>query len=344
VIVAPYCNAAGHWFGGGNMVVAPTGELYLVGRYRNQGDSRLGVAAGERGLELAVFRSPDGGESFEKVLSFSKSQLSPQGQRVLSIEGAALSFAPQGVELFVSSEKADLPYPPEVREYLKHGAGVWTIDRLVAPSVAELPQAAVRPLVRSEDPRYLHVKDPFLYRTESGDTVLLFCSHSFGWTSNNSAYTIRKKGSDAFGPLVLDFFPRGATWDVAMTRATCVVRIPRVGAFAGLPPVSLVFYDGGECVRRLDEHERAVKRPRGYSCDELGGAAYFVGDDLHDIHRLSTLGPLFVSPWGTGSSRYVDVLPTERGLYVTWQQSQEDCSQPLVMNYLSMETVSEILA
>jgi hypothetical protein len=31
-------------------------------------------------------------------------------------------------------------------------------------------------------------------------------------------------------------------------------------------------------------------------------------------------------------------------LYVTWQQSQEDCSQPLVMNYLSMETVSEILA
>ncbi|MDP6719481.1 MAG: hypothetical protein QGF59_12560, partial [Pirellulaceae bacterium] len=59
VIIPPKQAASGFWFGGGNMVEAPDGSLLLVGRYRNHGDSRTGLGLGERGLELAVFRSTD---------------------------------------------------------------------------------------------------------------------------------------------------------------------------------------------------------------------------------------------------------------------------------------------
>ena len=119
--------------------------------------------------------------------------------------------------------------------------------------------------------------------------------------------------------------------------------VPKAGAFAN-QAVTLMFYDGGECVRNLDEHATAVKRPRGYSCEELGGAGYFLDGDFANIERLSKHAPLFVSPHGTGCSRYVDVLQTADGYYATWQQSQPDGSQPLVMNFVPHEVVAELLA
>jgi hypothetical protein len=44
-----------------------------------------------------------------------------------------------------------------------------------------------------------------------------------------------------------------------------------------------------------------------------------------------------------GTSRYVDVLTTAEGYYVTWQQSQPDRSQPLVMNFLSHTDAKALL-
>ena len=128
-----------------------------------------------------------------------------------------------------------------------------------------------------------------------------------------------------------------------MTRGTAIIPVPAVGAFAD-QRISLIFYDGGECLRNLDEHAAAVRRPRGYSCEELGGLAYTVDDDLHQIYRLSTAEPMFVSPYGTGCSRYVDVLATETRWVATWQQSQDDRSQPLVMHQLSHDQIHQFLA
>ena len=128
-----------------------------------------------------------------------------------------------------------------------------------------------------------------------------------------------------------------------MTRGTCVLDVPRVGAFAETP-VSLLFYDGGECVRNHDEHAQAVQRPRGYSCEELGGAAYIVNGDFTKIERLSPYRPLFVSPYGSGCSRYVDVLATRDGFYATWQQAQPDGSQSLVLNSLSSDNARQLLS
>ena len=128
-----------------------------------------------------------------------------------------------------------------------------------------------------------------------------------------------------------------------MTRGTSVLDVPSIGLFAETD-VSLMFYDGGECVRNLDEHAQAVKRPRGYSCEELGGVGYFLNGDLEKIQRLSATEPMFVSPHGTGCSRYVDVLKTSDGFFATWQQAQADGSQPLVVNTVSMDEVATMLA
>ena len=343
IAIQPQQSSTGFWFGGGNMAEDSAGRFYLVGRYRNFGDSRTGLSAGERGLELAIFRSDDRGQSWQKQVSFSKPDLNVGDRCVLSIEGSALYLTEQGVELFVSTEKAGIEYPAEFRSFLKPGAGVWTIERLHASSIDGLKSAAIETVLESADPAVLHVKDPAVYTAANGDLVVLYCTHPYCWSSSNTAYAWRKRGGDQLSESCFDFFPRGFAWDIAITRGTCILDVPRVGAFANRQ-VSLLFYDGGEALRNLDEHENAVKRARGYSCEEIGGVAYFLGGDMSRIYRVSQNKPLFISPYGTGCSRYVDVLSTNEGLYATWQQSQHDLSQPLVLNFVGKDAVAKLLA
>jgi hypothetical protein len=343
VIVPPQLPGSGHWFGGGNLTRDRAGNLILIGRYRNRGDSRTGLAAGERGCELSLFRSGDHGQSWTKILRFLKTDLQQPGRPVLSIEGSALHWTPHGIELFVSSEKEGIKYPPGLESHLKPGCGVWTIDRLAAESLEKLPQAAIETVIQSRDPEHLHVKDPRVYDAGDGRLVLMFCTHPYCWSSSNTAFAVRPAGAPGFEAPRFNLFPRGTTWDVAMTRGTCLVNVPPTGPFTHLR-VTLVLYDGGECVRELEQHVTAVRRPRGYSCEELGGVAYFLDGDFTRIHRLTTTAPLGISPHGTGCSRYVDVLQTEEGYYVTWQQSQADQSQPLVMNFVSTAEASACLA
>ncbi|MGZ0171074.1 MAG: exo-alpha-sialidase [Planctomycetales bacterium] len=348
-IVPAQQPSTGFWFGGGNTIEDQNGDLHVVGRYRNHGDSRTGVAAGQRGLELAGFTSKDGGTSWEKSLSFSKSDLNIGDRTVLSIEGSALRRTANGCELYVSTEKDGVGYPEGYHGYLKPGTGVWTVERLAAATLEGLKQSALATVAECSDLRWLHIKDPFLYERAGDNLNLLFCSHPFSWSSSNTGFRTASADSASdvsrtqpFGAANYDFFPRGTTWDVAMTRGTCVIDVPKVGAFADVD-ASLFFYDGGESLRDLDEHSTAVKRPRGYSCEELGGVAYIQNGSFDHVERLSKYLPQFISPYGTGCSRYVDVLSTKAGLVATWQQSQEDCSQPLVMNVLSHQEVAEIL-
>ncbi len=343
VIVPAMDCQSGFWFGGGNMTVGHDNRLYLVGRYRNAGDSRTGLGKGERGLELAIFASANQGKSFEKVLQFSKAELNVGSNEVLSIEGAALHWSEDQVEIYVSTEKTGIGYPPPYEEYLKPGTGVWTIDSLQAPTLDELKGAEIKTTLASDDLNYLHVKDPFLYSSDSGELRLLYCTHPFGWTSSNTAFVQRTSNEDRWTQPNVDWFPRGTTWDVAMSRGTGIVDVPAKGEFANRH-VSLMFYDGGESVRELPQHPSAVSRPRGHSCEELGGVAFFVDGDFSTIERLTLYEPLLVSPHGTGCSRYVDVLNTPSGMHVSWQQSQTDHSQPLVHHFVETQTIEDILS
>ncbi|MGE0756620.1 MAG: hypothetical protein AB7F89_15760 [Pirellulaceae bacterium] len=341
VAIPPSKPLPGYWFGGGNVTVGPDGALYLVGRYRDAGDSRTGLAAGERGWALVLFRSHNRGQSFEKIATWTKCDLSQPGREVLSIEGSALRWGDSGVELFVSSEKAGIPYPTGLESYRKPGCGVWTIERIAAPTWQELIRAAPETILASDDPEHLHLKDPRCYES-NGERVLMCCSHPFNWASSNTVFVSLSHGVATGEPPRYGWFPRGTTWDVAMTRGTCLVDMPSQPGWNG-HRVTLLFYDGGECVRDLAQHPAAVARPRGYSCEELGGLAYVLDGDFTRIERLSRTMPLFVSPCGTGCHRYVDVLVTPEGYLATWQQSQTDGSQPLMIRFCERAAAERVL-
>lgn len=342
-IIEPLASKTGFWIGGGNAVQDEDGVIWLCGRYRIFGDSRTGLQAGQRGLEIAIFRS-DYGRTFDKVSSWSKADLSQGETTILSFEGTSLHRRSDGGwELFVSSEK-DRQYPDPVADIQKPGTGVWSIDVLTGPAPDAFESGTFAPaLVNDSVPQYLHVKDPVVYDAQDGSTHMIFCSHPFSWTSTNSGLAIRRPGQAGFEVDSWEIVPRGATWDVAVTRITGRMSIPRIGLFAESPPLTVYFYDGAECLRSHEENVRAVSRPRGYSCEEIGGALLVVNDDFSTVERLSDLHPLFVSPWGTGASRYVDVLETGAGYLATWEQGQSNGSQPLVGHFLERTVVEQIL-
>lgn len=339
LLVPPYRNSTGHWFGGGNMIAGKDG-IYLVGRYRNFGDSRTGLDLGERGLELAIFRADRFDGKFEKVRSFSKADLSRPGREVVSIEGAALFWKNGKLELYFSAEK-NIPYPASLTPYLKNGCGVWEIDKITGDDIASLAASTVQPVLSSTDHAALHVKDPVVFAMENVGDVLLYSAAPFTWASSNTGMALRKNGE--FELVTPDFFPRGNVWDVAEFRITERMKVPQVGAFKELPPLSLYFYDGAECVRKLEEHAGARSRPRGYSCEELTGLACGFDHEFPKIERLTVDFPLTVSPYGTGCSRYVSTLTTSEAIHAFWQQSQSDFSQPLVGHTLSLDQVKAIL-
>ncbi|MBT5379126.1 MAG: exo-alpha-sialidase [Opitutae bacterium] len=342
VAVPPQNASDGYWFGGGNVIMDKDGSLLLCGRYRNYGDSRTGTGAGERGLEFAIFRSPDPFGNWEKIKSFTKSDLACNGLDVVSIEGGGLLRTEKGYELFISTEK-DKSYPEGFEGFQKPGTGVWSIDWLVTDRIENLNSSKLISILKTEDLATLHIKDPVPVPHPNSGTALLFCNHPFNWSSSNTGLATRESGTEKFISVTDSILQRGKAWDVACTRLTERLPLPRVGILKDLPALSLYFYDGAECLRQLDENPLAVTRTRGWSCEEIGGLAVGIDDEFPKLERLSVNFPLFTSTNGTGSSRYVSTVVTHDGILSAWQQSQNDRSQPLVTHFLAMEEVENIL-
>lgn len=346
ILVEPYGESSGFWFGGGNVIQDRDGSVLICGRHRVSGDSRLGTGAGERGLELAIYRAASMEAPFEKVRSFSKADLTCAGRGVVSIEGVALHLMPGGgIELFISTEK-DAPYPERLADFQKPGTGVWSIDRIHGDSVEALSPANIEEIVPSgwDTPERLHCKDPVATDLPNGDLALIYCVHPFTWSSSGTAAVVRRAGSDTYEKAGDDLLRRGPVWDIAAARVTERLPVPRIGAFADVPAVSIYFYDSCESLRQLDENPAAVKRPRGWSCEEIGGIAAGSDAAFPAMESLTIEAPIFVSPHGTGCSRYVATLVTDAGIFATWQQSQPDFRQPLMGHFLPMERVREILS
>jgi hypothetical protein len=342
VVVPAYAAQSGYWFGGGNLVQDDEGTIWLSGRYRNYGDSRTGLEAGTRGLECAIFRSRDNGDTFEKVQHWSKSDLSRHGT-VLSIEGTGLHRRKDGTwELFISFEK-ERAYPRDVAHYQKPGTGVWSLERMTGDTPDAFDVDTLAPVLSTENPGYLHIKDPVPFDLPSGDTAVIFCSHPISWASANTGVAYQREPDGPFEVTSWELVERGPIWDVASTRITERLQLPTIGLFADTS-VAIYLYDGAESMRQLEENPRAHKRPRGYSCEEIGGAFWGPADSAEHLQRLSLIEPWFVSPFGTGSSRYVSCLQAASGILATWQQSQPDGSQPLVANFVSIDDVKRILS
>ena len=345
ILVEPQVGSEGFWFGGGNVICDSDGTFWLCGRYRNHGDSRTGVGAGERGLELAIFSSDSVLGPWEKKKSFTKKELQNGNDEVVSIEGAALLLGLTGVELFLSTEK-DRSYPSNFIDYQKSGTGIWDIDIVESDSIMGLDPSTVYNVIRSDELGALHVKDPVPFQIpgDNDQTGVFFCSHPYTWASSNTGLAVRVSGQDQYKIESFNVLSRGNSWDVACTRITDRLAVPPLGAFSGMAPISIYFYDGAECLRSLDESAVGVSRSRGFSCEEIGGMAAGFDQSFPEIHRISSHEPMFVSLQGTGCSRYVSTLITPEGILATWQQSQENLSQPLVGNFLSNQKIEEILS
>ena len=340
-------EASGYWFGGGNLVQVPSSDLLLCGRYRNPGDARKGTDAGERGLEFAIFRATTPEGPFEKIHAFSKADLSNEDATVVSIEGGSLlpSANEESWELFISTEK-QIPYPKNLIHFQKPGTGVWSIDCLTGDSAepTSINTEDSSTVLSTSEGGFLHMKDPVAFRTSDGFTQLVFCSHPFSWSSSNTGLATRATEGGAFNLVSNSVLERGPSWDVACVRVTERLSLPQVGILESLPPLSLYFYDGAECLRPLDQNPKAARRPRGYSCEELGGLAWGFDDEFPKLRRISQDFPLFVSPHATGCSRYASASFLADGtLAAAWQQVAVDGSQPLVGHSLQAEEVVRIL-
>ena len=337
IIVEPYKREKGYWFGGGKIRKDKKGRLVITGRYRNAGDSRYGIDKGERGLELAIFVSEDG-KKFEKIKSWGKKDLKVCEKEVLSIEGSSIYLGDK-VELYVSSEKRR-NYPSGFEKYQKEGTGIWEIDVFEGDTLDNLNPENIRNVLISENPENLHVKDPVIF--DLNDKIyMIFCQHPFCWSCSYSGLAVKEK--DKFEILSNDILPKGYTWDVAVTRITERLPVPKIGIFKGLPDISLYFYDGAECIREHQQSEKGVKRPRGYSCEEISGIAYGFDSEFPKIYRLSKYFPLFYSPYGTGCLRYISAFFDGEKIYSIWQMSDKDFSQPLFMNIVDIEELERRL-
>ena len=335
----------GFWFGGGNIVQESNGRILICGRYRNAGDSTTGTGAGERGLEFSIFAGESTKNNFSKILSFSKQDLAHSSE-IVSIEGGCLLQDLQNhkVELFISTEKK-IAYPKSLINFQKPGTGVWTVDLLHGTKADSIDLSTIQTIAASDKGNTLHIKDPVAFHSSNGNTELLYCNHPFSWSSSNTGLARRKENGNTFEQLSDSILARGNSWDVACSRITERLQIPKIGSFAGIPDLSLYFYDGAECLRSLDQNPHAAKRPRGYSCEELGGLAWGWDNEFPNIKPISTEFPLFISPHATGCSRYVSsIFLQNEDLFATWQQAQPDGSQPLVMNQLNKSEVHRILS
>ena len=344
-LIQPLGSGEGFWFGGGNFIQMNDGNIFVCGRYRNHGDARTGVGAGERGLKFSVFQVSENLESASEVYALSKSELSFDSE-VVSIEGGCLvnSVDGHGVEAIISTEKKKA-YPKEFINFQKPGTGVWSIDLLKGPSgITSLTTEKATVIANSEEPNTLHVKDPVVFRIKPDQTELIYCHHPFSWSSSNTGLRRRLKEEEEFQVIEENVLPRGNSWDVACSRLTERLSVPKIGEFSELPDLSLYFYDGAECLRSLEQNKEAAHRPRGYSCEELGGLAWGWDDEFPKMQKITHHFPLFISPYGTGCSRYVSAIHLQDGsILAGWQQSQKDLSQPLVVNHLSANSVKAIL-
>jgi len=346
VLVPALGKKSGFWFGGGNLIQDQDGTILACGRFRNPGDSRTGTGAGERGLEFSIFSSSSPDTKFQKVLSFSKNDLS-KNEEIVSIEGASLlpsETDQSGWELFISTEKK-ASYPKPLINFQKPGTGVWSIDRIKGKDGYDsLSPDTIETILSSAKGTTLHVKDPVTFRINPNATELVYCHHPFSWASSNSGLNRQQRTSENFELISEDVLPRGNSWDVACSRLTERLPIPKIGPFSDIPAISLYFYDGAECLRPLEQNPKAAKRPRGYSCEELGGLAWGWDHEFPKLSKISVDFPLFLSPHSTGCSRYVSAIFLDDGsLLGTWQQAQADGSQPLVTNHLSKSEIVRML-
>ena len=285
------------------MFDAISNAFYLV--YRQRQPKELG-----RGIECRIAAS-DNGINFQDIWALPKSSLS-----ALSLERAALLRGFDGRwQLYVG--------------HVGTQDGRWRISRIEANEPDQFDVSTAVPLLTAEDTGSEGVNNPNVFVI--GRMVYLLAGYATAAEGLSPEIQAQKHaGGDIYGTGLTrsrsgaaisgdgrrfqwlgDVSPlsnRAANapgWDDYRRRLSSLVPLETGGYLA--------FYDGGAALS-------------DYSEEQTGLAMTF---DLKTYHSLSPDGPALCSPEGSGSLRYVDVLPVGRELFYYYEIARPDGAHEL---------------
>ncbi|MCE5240954.1 hypothetical protein LLH23_21035 [bacterium] len=298
---APLGGGPGWWVGAPSAIRdADSGLYYLYYRYRKPRE--LG-----RGVECRIARSADGCD-FEDVWSAGKADLNTQ-----SMEKSGLFKLGDRWLLYLSFVGED---------------GRWRIEAAEANRPEAFDTRQLRPVLAPDDCDAEGVKDPAVYEVEGRLTMIVSYApkprravdagamHSTGDVYNTGllkSHTGLATSTDGLawqweGDILT---PPEAGWDSYCTRLGSVVR--GTGCWLG-------FYDGSASVAENYEEKVGL-------CASL---------DLRHWQRLTTDGPLVLSPHASGSVRYVEALAEPQSVLLYYEYALPDGSHDLRVQRLPL--------
>ncbi|WP_219502208.1 hypothetical protein [Nonomuraea ceibae] len=294
VVLRPERDEPGYWAGSAG--VLHDGERFWL-TYRQR---RPRGADAERGWRCAVAVSDDG-VRFTDVWSVRKDELGTPSMERFCLTRTASG----GYRLLIS--------------YVDPADNRWRIDGLTAAHPARFDLAARRPVLTAASTGTEGVKDP--YALTWGGMTYLFASYAapfagpradahasgdvyaVGATTHPTGLAVSHDGGEEFR-WEGEALAVGGGWDRYQARLNSVV--PVEGGFLG-------FYDGSA------SHEE--------NYEERCGLA--VSADLRSWRSLTPGGPWSVSPYATGSLRYVNALAVGDEWWFYYELTRADGSHDL---------------
>ncbi len=300
----------GYWAGAPSVYFDSTERKFYL-------SYRLRKPHPDRGSESRIAESVDG-VKFTDIWSVRKEDLGSS-----SIERSALVVTPNGkYRLYIS--------------YVDPVNNKWRIDMMESDDPRDFDISQRKSILTADDVQAEGVKDPhflilngtyhmfFSYAAKPSSVPLEQISqlHSTGDIFNTGK--VKSKSGLAISQdgisfkWLRDVLSLGTFWDSHTTRVTCVL-----SAKHGFT----IFYDGAS--------------DGGRNYEEFTGIA--TSKDLVNYQRISLERPVLVSPFGTGSLRYIHAINVSDDFYFYYECSLPDGSHDLRLNIVkkkNLETLS----
>jgi len=264
-----------------------------------------------RGYLTCIAESKDGKE-FNDIWSGKATEFNSP-----SIERSALIKTPEGrYRLYVS--------------YVEALDNRWRIDMLEADHPSRFDPTRRQPVLRPADVDSEGVKDPYviliggmyyMYVPYGPKTTVTAGSTAEDLHGTGNVFTTARLAHPT-GLAVStdgvhfewkeDVIRPGEGWDCNVARLACVVYVP---------PVFTAFYDG--------------RTGKGDVYEDRTGVAMGLTPDRFE--SLSRKEPVLCSPWGTGSLRYMDIVPLGDSFYYFYEQCRPDGAHELRGNAVEID-------
>ncbi len=303
-IFPPEQEGPGWWIGAPSVTRDPIGNSwYLYARIRRPQP--------ERGAACIISKSTDG-TTFTEVWRCTKEQLNSE-----SIERSSLIYGTDGIwKLYIS--------------YVNRQTRKWQIDLVEADCPENLDVTRRVTVLQPDAVNAEGVKDPHVIIM--GGLYVMYLSVADRVDVTPDKEEARHKTGDIFntgltrgytglaistdgksyrwkGPVIT---PKEGTWFRYGTRIAAVV--PFCGGIAA-------YFDGTKTVEENYEEQTGIAA--GFSPEQM--------------EILSESSPVLKSPWGTGSLRYIDIIPVDDGTWrIFYELARDDGSHELRMNEVSM--------